>query len=43
MLERLPEKGHYAILTVNLIMHAGDSAEVRLLGELRRVKQVKTA
>ena len=41
MLEHLPQKIIDAVSTVDLIIHAGDFTEVKLLEELKHLKEVK--
>jgi len=41
MLEQLPKKIINALSTVDLIIHAGDFTDVKLLDELRHLKEVK--
>jgi len=41
MLEHLPKKIINAISTVDLIIHAGDFTDVKLLEELKRLREVK--
>jgi putative phosphoesterase len=43
VLEHLPKKIIDAISTVDLIIHAGDFTDVKLLEELKRLREVKAA